>query len=55
MRNWIIDKAHSTIGFEVTHMMVSKVREQFDCFTAEIEADDISDLTGAPIVLLRTN
>lgn len=45
MGNWIIDHAHSTVGFEVKHMMVSKVRGQFDAFTADIEADDLMDLT----------
>ena len=50
MGNWIVDQAHSTVGFEVKHMMVSKVRGQFDSFTADIEADDLTDLTTAKIV-----
>ncbi|MCG7342960.1 EAL domain-containing protein [Sporosarcina sp. ACRSL] len=50
MGNWIVDHAHSVVGFEVKHMMVSKVRGQFDSFTANIEADDIDDLTTANIV-----
>ncbi|WBL15794.1 EAL domain-containing protein [Sutcliffiella sp. NC1] len=49
MTKWMIDEAHSTVGFEVNHMMISKVRGQFDSFTADIEADDISDLTTAKI------
>ena len=49
MKNWIVDHAHSTVGFEVKHMMVSKVRGQFDSFTANIEADDLTDLTTANI------
>jgi len=49
MAKWTIDKAHSTVGFEVKHMMVSKVRGQFDSYTAEIEAADLTDLTTATI------
>ncbi|RDW19665.1 EAL domain-containing protein [Oceanobacillus chungangensis] len=49
MRNWIVDHIHSTVGFEVKHMMVSKVRGQFDSFTADVEADDLTDLTTAKI------
>lgn len=50
MRSWIIDQAHSTVGFEVRHMMVSKVRGQFDSFKADIMADDLTDLTTAKII-----
>jgi diguanylate cyclase (GGDEF)-like protein/PAS domain S-box-containing protein len=50
MGNWIVDQAHSTVGFEVKHMMVSKVRGQFDSFQADVEAEDLSDLTTAKIV-----
>ncbi|MFO7317739.1 MAG: YceI family protein [Bacilli bacterium] len=49
MAKWVIDKAHSEIGFEVKHMMVSKVRGHFDSYDAEIEADDLTDLTNAKI------
>lgn len=49
MKKWIVDHVHSTIGFEVKHMMVSKVRGQFDSFTADVEADDLTDLTTAKI------
>jgi diguanylate cyclase (GGDEF)-like protein/PAS domain S-box-containing protein len=50
MGAWIVDQAHSTVGFEVKHMMVSKVRGQFDSFIAEIDAEDLTDLTTAKIV-----
>ena len=33
---WDIDAAHSTVGFSVRHMMVSKVRGYFRDFTGEI-------------------
>lgn len=49
MSKWVVDKAHSAIGFEVKHMMVSKVRGHFDSYTAEIEAADPTDLTTASI------
>ncbi|MDV2887967.1 YceI family protein, partial [Alkalihalophilus pseudofirmus] len=32
------------------HMMVSKVKGQFDAYTAEVEAADLADLTTASIV-----
>ncbi|KUI25153.1 hypothetical protein AU195_14610 [Mycobacterium sp. IS-1496] len=33
---WTIDPVHSTIGFSVRHLMVSKVRGTFDDFTGTI-------------------
>jgi polyisoprenoid-binding protein YceI len=33
---WTIDKAHSSVGFTVRHLMVSKVRGSFKDFDAEI-------------------
>ncbi|SDC57511.1 Polyisoprenoid-binding protein YceI [Geodermatophilus telluris] len=33
---WDIDAAHSTVGFSVRHMMVSKVRGYFTRFTGEL-------------------
>lgn len=33
---WAIDPVHSTIGFSVRHLMVSKVRGTFDDFTGAI-------------------
>ena len=49
MKAWTVDQAHSTVGFEVKHMMVSKVKGQFDAYTATVEADDLADLTTASI------
>ncbi len=49
MAKWAVDKAHSHIGFEVKHMMVSKVKGSFDSYEANIEADDLTDLTTATI------
>jgi polyisoprenoid-binding protein YceI len=33
---WDIDASHSTVGFSVRHMMVSKVRGYFREFSGEI-------------------
>jgi len=33
---WTLDAAHSTVGFTVRHMMVSKVRGKFTDYTADI-------------------
>lgn len=48
MKKWNVDASHSSIGFSVKHMMVSKVRGTFGDFAAEVEADE-TDLTGAKI------
>jgi polyisoprenoid-binding protein YceI len=34
--SWKIDTVHSHVGFVIKHMMVSKVRGQFDTFSGEI-------------------
>jgi len=49
MKKWIVDQSHSAVGFEVKHMMVSKVKGQFEAYTAEVEAADLTDLTTASI------
>jgi polyisoprenoid-binding protein YceI len=36
---WEIDPGHSTIGFTVRHMTISRVRGQFDKFAGTITAD----------------
>lgn len=51
MADWKIDQAHSNIGFEVRHMMVSKVKGSFDSFTSKVKADELTDLTGADIAI----
>jgi polyisoprenoid-binding protein YceI len=35
---WVVDPAHSTVGFEVRHMMIATVRGQFREFEGTIEA-----------------
>jgi len=49
MKNWTVDHSHSKVGFEVKHMMVSKVKGHFDSYSAEVEAEDLTDLTTAAI------
>ena len=40
---YTIDASHSSVGFKVKHMMVSKVRGTFDTFEGSVEFED-----GAP-------
>ena len=49
MTTFTVDQTHSTIGFEVKHMMVSKVKGQFNQYSANVEAADLTDLTTASI------
>ena len=44
MAKWKVDQSHSSVGFEVKHMMVSKVKGQFDSYTADVEAADLAVL-----------
>ena len=37
---WVIDPAHSQIGFSVKYMMLSNVRGHFTTFSGIVEADD---------------
>jgi polyisoprenoid-binding protein YceI len=37
---WTLDKSHTSVGFTVRHMMVSKVRGTFRDFDAEIKVAD---------------
>ena len=43
---WGLDKAHSSVNFSVTHMVVSEVDGSFKAFTADVKSDkpDFSDL-----------
>src|ERR1043165_4228757 len=37
---WMLDLAHSELGFKVKHLMISNVKGEFRKFTAEIEGED---------------
>ncbi len=36
---YTVDKAHSSIGFSIMHMMISRVVGQFDDFTGDVQFD----------------
>jgi len=44
---WTVDKAHSKLGFSITHMMISEVDGTFNSFDAKIVStkEDFSDAT----------
>lgn len=44
---WKLDKAHSSVNFNVRHLMVSKVRGTFDTFDSNLKADAAGRLTWA--------
>jgi polyisoprenoid-binding protein YceI len=48
MANWIIDPAHSEIGFKVKHLVISTVSGKFTSFEGKVEADK-DDFTDARI------
>lgn len=45
---YILDAAHSSVDFQVKHMMISKVKGTFEKFSADITMD-VEDLTTADI------
>lgn len=45
---WNVDKAHSEVGFQVKHMMISTVRGKFGSFAAEVELDP-ANLSSAKV------
>ena len=52
---WDIDASHSTVGFSVRHMMVSKVRGYFREFTGEIvTAENPTDSTVTATIELSS-
>ena len=53
---WAIDPVHSTIGFSVRHLMVSKVRGKFDTFSGAITiAEDGTPSVSADIAVDSIN
>jgi len=53
---WAIDPVHSTIGFSVRHLMVSKVRGTFDTFSGAIHvAEDGTPSVTAEIAVNSIN
>jgi len=39
VQKWVLDEAHSVVEFQVKHLMIAKVRGNFEAFSAEVEAD----------------
>jgi polyisoprenoid-binding protein YceI len=59
-QNWSLDKAHSKLGFGVTHLLVSEVEGNFNSFDAKITSstDDFSDAVielSADVATINTN
>ncbi|UOT08510.1 YceI family protein (plasmid) [Rhodococcus opacus] len=53
---WVIDPVHSTVGFTVRHLMVSKVRGTFEKFSGQITvADDGTPTVRAEIAVDSVN
>jgi polyisoprenoid-binding protein YceI len=48
MAKWILDPAHSEIGFKVKHLMINNVKGQFKTSAAEVESDK-DDFSNAKI------
>ena len=48
---WDIDAAHSTVGFSVRHMMVSKVRGYFREFSGELVCAMNVDQAGLAVLI----
>ena len=38
-KEFVIDNAHSNVGFTIKHMMISNVKGSFDAYTADIDYD----------------
>jgi polyisoprenoid-binding protein YceI len=39
---WVLDPAHSELGFRVKHLMIANVKGEFKKFTAEIDGNDFT-------------
>lgn len=52
MAKFMIDKTHSSIGFSVKHMMITKVNGTFTSYNANIEADNIEDISNGKIEII---
>ncbi|MEV0029735.1 YceI family protein [Nocardia sp. NPDC050793] len=50
---WVVDPAHSTVGFSVRHLMVSKVRGRFTDFDAKLVIGE--DGTASAEAEIRVN
>lgn len=53
--NFVVDQSHSTVGFKVPHMMISKVRGQFKDYQASFQFDPVSKKLNAISAVIQTN
>ena len=47
---WLLDPAHSVVGFKIKHLMITNVSGSFKNFHAEVETED-EDFSTANIKL----
>ena len=50
MKKYAIDFSHSTIGFSVRHMMVSRIHGAFESYSATLAVTNIEDMLDAQIL-----
>ena len=49
MSNWNVDASHSTVGFTVRHLVISKVRGRFAQFSGTVTLPDSGALEGGSV------
>jgi polyisoprenoid-binding protein YceI len=49
MSNWNIDASHSTVGFTIRHLVISKVRGRFTQFSGVVTLADDGSLEGGSV------
>lgn len=49
MKKYAVDFTHSTIGFSVRHMMISRIYGTFESYNAELTVSDIEKMQDAQI------
>jgi len=54
MKKYTIDFSHSTIGFSVRHMMISRIHGTFESYSGEIVASNIEQMQDANISITIT-
>ncbi len=52
---WQIDFAHSEINFTVRHMMISKVRGQFESFSGTVNFDEQNPTNTTVDIIVELN
>lgn len=45
--NWKVDPGHSTVGFGITHMMISTTEGTFKDFSVELDSKEMKNFEGA--------